>query len=121
MPLHLEWIGADEISISHTYIHNGDVIRDPEMTFRVDRDKGALEPLTFRQDGSVPINQEVYPEPGRWVPKLRSDLNSFAQQWLKNISQQKFVPPHKNEPCGGHFSNRRSEIQRYVWQMPLHG
>ena len=91
LSLHLEWIGADEISISHTYIHNGDVMRDPEMTFRVDRDKGALEPLTFRQDGSVPINQEVYPEPGKWVPKLRSDLNSFAQQWLKNISQQGYI------------------------------
>jgi N12 class adenine-specific DNA methylase len=91
MPLHLEWIGADEISISHTYIHNGDVMRDPEMTFRVDRGKGALEPLTFRQDGSLQIYQEVYPEPGRWVPKLRSDLNSFAQQWLKNISQQGYI------------------------------
>ena len=79
MPLHLEWTGADELSISHTYIHNGDLMRDPEMTFRVDRDKGTLEPLTFQQDGSIQVYQQVYPEPGRWVPKLRSDLNHFAQ------------------------------------------
>ena len=70
MPLHLEWTGADELSISHTYIHNGDLMRDPEMTFRVDRDKGTLEPLTFQQDGSIQVYQQVYPEPGRWVPKL---------------------------------------------------
>ena len=70
---------AAHIHASHdTYIHNGDLMRDPEMTFRVDRDKGTLEPLTFQQDGSIQVYQQVYPEPGRWVPKLRSDLNHFA-------------------------------------------
>ncbi len=67
------------------------VMRDPEMTFRVDRDKGTLEPLTFLQDGSIQLYQEVYPEPGRWVPKLRGDLNAFAQQWFKNISEQGYL------------------------------
>ena len=90
MPLHLEWIGKDEIAVSHTYVQNGDLMRDPEMTFRVDRDKGTLEPLTFRQDGSIPIYQEVYPEPGRWIPKLSRELSAFAQQWFKNISQQNY-------------------------------
>ena len=51
---------------------------DPEMTFRVDREKGTMEALTFRQDGGIPLYQEVYPEPGKWIPKLRNDLNSFA-------------------------------------------
>ena len=88
MPLHLEWIDTDVIAVSHTYTVNGDLMRDPEMTFRMDREKGTLEPLTFQQDGSIQIYQQVYPEPGRWIPKLRNDLNTFAQQWLKNISQQ---------------------------------
>ena len=91
---HLEWIDTDVIAVSHTYVQNGDLMRDPEMTFRVDREKGALEPLTFRQDGSIQLYQEVYPEPGKWIPKLRSDLNTFVQQWLKNISQQGY---HKRE------------------------
>ena len=38
------------IAVSHTYTQNGDLMRDPEMTFQVDREKGTLEPLTFRQD-----------------------------------------------------------------------
>ena len=88
MPLHLDWIGADVIAVSHACTQNGDLIRDPEMTFRVDREKGTLEPLTFRQDGSIQIYQEVCPEPGKWIPKLHRDLNTFAQQWLKNISEQ---------------------------------
>ena len=94
MPLHLQWIDTDVIAVSHTYTQNGDLMRDPEMTFRVDREKGTMEPLTFRQDGSIQIYQEVYPEPGKWIPKLRRDLNTFAQQWLKNISQQGY---HKRE------------------------
>ena len=53
-----------------------------------------MEPLTFRQDGSIQIYQEVYPEPGKWIPKLHRDLNTFAQQWLKNISEQGY---HKRE------------------------
>ena len=94
MPLHLEWIDTDVIAVSHTYTLNGDLMYDPEMTFRVNREKGTLEPLSFRQDGSLPIHQEVYPEPGRWIPKLSRDLSRFAQQWLQNISQQQY---HKKE------------------------
>ena len=94
MPLHLEWIDTDVVAVSHTYTQNGDLMRDPEMTFRMDREKGTLEPLTFQQDGSIQIYQEVYPEPGRWIPKLSRDLSAFAQQWLKNISQQGY---HKRE------------------------
>ena len=90
MPLHLQWIDTDVVAVSHTYTVNGDTLYDPEMTFRVDREKGTLEPLTFQQDGSIQIYQEVYPEPGRWIPKLRRDLNTFAQQWMNNISQQRY-------------------------------
>ena len=90
MPLHLEWLNEDTLAISHTYKLNGDLMYDPEMTFRVDREKGTLEPLTFQQDGSIQIYQQVYPEPGKWIPRLRRDLNTFAQQWFSNISQQRY-------------------------------
>ena len=88
MPLHVQWIGEDTIAIGHTYEMNGDTMNDPEMTFRVDRSAGTLEPLTFQQDGYPSIYQEVYPEPGKWRPNLRSDLNTFARQWFGNIAEQ---------------------------------
>ncbi|MDE6997300.1 MAG: hypothetical protein K2P04_05410, partial [Oscillospiraceae bacterium] len=94
MPLYLQWIDTDVIAVSHTFMQNGDLMYDPEMTFRIDREKGTLESLTFRQDGFPRRNDEVYPEPGKWRPKLRSSLNRFAQQWFKNISQQNY---HKRE------------------------
>ncbi|MDE7219648.1 MAG: N-6 DNA methylase, partial [Oscillospiraceae bacterium] len=91
MPLHVQWIADDVVALGHTFRQNGDTMNDPEMTFRVDREKGTLEALTFQQDGGVPIYQQVYPEPGKWIPKLRNDLNNFAAKWMKNITAQKFI------------------------------
>ena len=88
MPLIIQKIGENEIAMSHTYEQYGDLMYDPEMTFRIDTENGTLEPLTFRQDGGFPIYQEVYPEPGKWIPRLRSDLSAFTDQWLKNIVMQ---------------------------------
>ena len=88
MPLIIQEIGENEISVAHTYELGGDLAYDPEMTFRIDREKGTLEPLTFRQDGSLPLYQEVYPEPGKWIPTLRNELSAFAETWLKNIEAQ---------------------------------
>lgn len=89
MPLHVERIGDHEISIAHYYRQNGDFIADPEMTFRINHEKQTLEPLTFQQPG---LYQRVYPESGRWIPKLRADLNRFANQWFHNIEQQEYIP-----------------------------
>lgn len=91
MPLHVQWIADDVVALGHTFRQNGDTMNDPEMTFRVDREKGTMEALTFQQDGGVPIYQQVYPEPGKWIPKLRNDLNNFAAKWMKNITAQKFT------------------------------
>ena len=88
MPLIIQQIGENEIAMAHTYEQYGDLMYDPEMTFRIDTENGTLEPLTFRQDGGLPLYQEVYPEPGKWIPRLRNDLSAFTDQWLKNIEMQ---------------------------------
>ena len=90
MPLSIQWIAKDQIAVAHTHIQNGDVMNDPEMTFRIDQEAGILEPLTFQQDGWPQIYQQVYPEPGRWIPKLSRDLSRFTEQWLKNIGEQDY-------------------------------
>ena len=90
MPLHVQWIAEDAVAVSHTYEQMGDLMYDPEMTFRIDREAGTLEPLTFQQD-NLGIFQNVYPEPGKYSPKLRSELSEFTQDWFNNISQQGYV------------------------------
>ena len=101
MPLTIQRIGEDEIAVAHTYEQNGDLMYDPEMTFHLDTERGTLEPLTFRQDGGLPLYQEVYPEPDRWNPKLRNDLSAFAEQWLKNIEMQGRVRTRAIAVLGG--------------------
>jgi hypothetical protein len=40
--------------------------------------------LTFQND-YLGIYQVVYPEPGKYYPKLKKDLNEFLIDWLQNI------------------------------------
>ena len=48
---------------------------------------GRIEALTFQQ-AIPPIYQEVYPEPGRYRPRLRVQLNDFLSLWLRNLKDQ---------------------------------
>lgn len=101
MPLSIQRIAEDQIAVAHTHIQNGDVMNDPEMTFRLDREAGILEPLTFQQDGWPQIYQQVYPEPGRWIPKLSRDLSRFTEQWFKNIGEQGYCREQAIAERGG--------------------
>jgi len=40
------------------------------------------------QQAIPPIYQRVYPQPGKVVPRLKRDLNSFLTTWLRNLKQQ---------------------------------
>lgn len=91
MPLNIAMTGKNELAIAHTYIQSGDLMNDPEMTFRINHEKKTLEPLTYQQDG-LGIYQNVYPEKGKYIPGLQKDLNSFTKQWLQNIKNQNYLP-----------------------------
>jgi hypothetical protein len=42
------------------------------------------EALTYRNDYTR-IYQEVYPEHGKYYPKLKKELNYFLNNWLKTM------------------------------------
>ena len=94
--------GAKVLSLAHYYEMNGDLCQDPEMTIRLfppgnaerlhlvpstDPERGRAEALMFQQ-AVPPSYQEVYPEPGRYVPGLHKQLNAFLGFWLKNLKAQ---------------------------------
>lgn len=79
--------GTYRISMAHNFIQNGDVMADPDMEIRLHSDLKMAEALTY-QLSSLGIYQVVYPEPNKYSPKLKRDLNSFLEQWLKNIKAQ---------------------------------
>ena len=100
MPLVIEslYSEGDDVkvySLTHYGEQNGDAMRDPDMELRVDFEVGTVEPLTFRND-YLGIFQEVYiTRNGKqlYSPRLRTDLDEFLWQWLRNIAEQGYNCP----------------------------
>ena len=78
-------------SVVHYYEQNGDLMRDPEMTFLRLPD-GRYSPLSYRQDGlglyqeSVILGENGNPE--KFIPAMQRDHALFAGQWMQNIKDQ---------------------------------
>jgi len=84
MPLNVDKLTSDTIALAHNGKQNGDVMCDPDMEIRIYPEMKMAEALTFRND-YLGIFQEVYPEPGKYYPKLKKELNGFLNDWLKNM------------------------------------
>ena len=79
-----------KISLTHYYEQNGDLVSDPDMEIRVWDNMEMVEALTFEQQ-NLGICQVVYPEPGKYYPGLKKQLNSFLGSWLTNLKKQGFM------------------------------
>ncbi len=114
--LHYSWEGHPVYSMMHYYIQEGDLMRDPDMTFAVLHDEKKLVPLTFQQDGLPTaygtLYQVVFPEPGKYRPSLLKDLDSFFATWTKNILNQGFTPDEPTRPMTfEEFESKCAEAQ----------
>jgi hypothetical protein len=116
MPLSLEWISSDQISVMHTYTLNGDLCYDPMIVFKVghagegDSEKMTLNAVEYQQ--SIPPLYQVEDADGRWISVdgsgnekavfgLQKSINEFATQWFENISNQGYLPVKSNDEIGG--------------------
>ena len=89
MDLNVDKLTEDTIALAHNGKQNGDVMADPDMEVRINRDGKMAEALTFQND-YLGIFQEVYPEPGKYYPKLKKELNDFLNDWLKNMIEAQY-------------------------------
>lgn len=97
MPLTIEALymdgGATVYSLTHYGEQNGDLMRDPDMTMKVDHEAGTVEPLEYQND-YMGLYQSVYRTiDGKrmYSPRLRTDLDNFLWQWLQNIGEQGYI------------------------------
>lgn len=88
MPLNVDKLTSDTIALAHNGKQNGDVMADPDMEVRIYPEMKMAEALTFRND-YMGIYQEVYPDPGKYYPKLKKELNDFLNNWLKTMIEVK--------------------------------
>jgi hypothetical protein len=108
MPLHVEIIGrgprgATLLSIMHTYVQNGDVMRDPDVEVEVvpGSDEEWL-PVSYRQDGLGIFQEAVSTEGGvvRYNHPQVVDVKRFLGMWDRNIRDQGFVEAARRTPPG---------------------
>lgn len=82
----LEKIGEDEYSIAHYYVQEGDLMRDPEITFVLEDADRSVYLLSFTQD-----NMGIYYTTDERTEEQIEDLRQFFEQWLTNIKNQGFT------------------------------
>ena len=90
--LHLDGASGNDggiaVSLAHYFEQNGDMCKDPEMVVLIDPSQRMAEAFTFEMS-LPPIYQQVFPEPGKFHPQLRKELNTFLRQWLNNLIDQR--------------------------------
>lgn len=83
-PLYIEKISETHYAMAHTYIQNGDVMYDPEITFKIDEENEAIIPYSYEQSGIPgPAGFQV-----NLTERQRKDIGQFMSQWFKNLSRQ---------------------------------
>lgn len=86
-PLSVEHLGGNTYGFMTYYVQNGDVMRDPDFTFKLDHENQTLTILEYQQDG-VPgigtVYQQVFDENGNSDRNLLSALEKNFMQNLKN-------------------------------------
>ena len=100
MPLSLEYLeyhdykGRPVYGMMHWTTQNGDLMRDPDMTFSVDAETGTVHPMTYQND-FLHTYQEVYKTNAAgqllYSARLRTELDDFLWHWLKNIHEQGYL------------------------------
>lgn len=98
MAVHVEMVNmipqGPVFSVAHYYVQNGDLMRDPDMTFLRGAD-GEYYPLSYQQDG-LGIYQDAieWDDSGNmkgFRPKMQADMVSFANDWMENIRDQQML------------------------------
>lgn len=80
-PLILQKVEEDIYSIAHTYVKNGDVMHDPEITFQVLPEESAVIPMSYLQE-----DMGIYYETAEVPESRKKDLEMFWDDtWLPNI------------------------------------
>jgi uncharacterized protein YqiB (DUF1249 family) len=89
MDLHVDKLTENTISLAHNGKQNGDVMADPDMELRINTEGHMAEALSYQND-YMGVYQVVYPEPRKYYPRLKKELNEFLNDWLKNMLEVKY-------------------------------
>lgn len=90
MPLIIEKIGNNRISVSHYYIQNGDKVSDPDMEFVFDTKNEELRPRSYQQD-NLGLYETVEKDNQTIDMIAEARLSNFTNNWFQNIKAQGYI------------------------------
>ena len=95
MPLCIEKHGT-QITVTHYFEMNGDLIADPDMEFTSEIDPTAWLPVAIQHSSGSYHRALIKDEDGRWKAsrKQLKDQQSFASMWARNLLHQGFAGGH---------------------------
>ncbi len=85
--LYMKRIGYDILKIAYYFESDGNRLRDPEVTLKLNVNDRTLIPVSYEQD-TMAVKQKVSDGPGGMDERLLSDLDVFMNDWLTDISKQ---------------------------------
>ena len=95
MPVVVEQVGANQISIAHYYEQNGDLMADPEIVFLKKEYSYGVEyyPIYERMSGlgsdvELVIFENRKP---KMISRLQKQTASFCSDWMRTITMQQGI------------------------------
>ncbi len=90
MDLTLETTRTNEVTLAHYFEQNGDLMRDPEITYIILQEEKIIIPITISQDNigrHFQVNSKY----------TEQDLIIFSKTWFKNIREQGYTVKQIND------------------------
>ena len=81
-------------SVCHTYVQEGDLMVDPDVTFAVSKQTGEIYPLSFEMSGQMYRVYVNFNEAGQiesYNPHMQKDNALFCNDWMINIKNQQDI------------------------------
>ena len=79
MPLTIEKIGDNRLSVAHYYTQRGDLMSDPEIVFRLDGDEW------------IPVRYTQHPHIHQHDEDGLTSISTFITTWDRNLRQQGYL------------------------------
>ncbi len=98
--MYIEKIDTNTYALCLFYIQEGDVMREPEYTFKIDRENQAARILEWTMS-STGIYQHVYDydNPQMYKPDLKKELEKAFNSTLRDIGNIDYQPYQEQEIC----------------------
>lgn len=91
-PLTVEKVGNNLVSVMHSFVQNGDVMRDPDIVLLVDNKNKTVSAASYEM--SAIGSYEEYIDFGSYEvvnSEGQKSTNRFFRDWMKNIEHQGYV------------------------------